>query len=480
MAENAERFTDWVLRDFSGGLLDGVDDTLLPDNTARDCQNFISRTVGTLQKRPGQVRLNSASPLDGSVQGLYAYYFGEELTTRRLIVGSGGTIAWWNFNTLSWVELRTGQQHTHPFMFETLVNDLVCFSGVDTPWRWNGSVVSDLADAPVDGRFPVLHHEKLFVVPVSAPSTLRWSDSFAPTQWPAVNFWNVSIGDGDDITCLRSYAGQLVIFKQRSLHLLRGHSLEDFRLDEVDGRVGCVGQFAAAVHGPHVYFVAREGLCVFNGVRIINLTINAIPKLWRTLNQAQLHRAAVHVWDDYVWVAVPEGLSTTNNLVILYKIADNPQEGSFWLLRGVNASCFATFNDGGQLRLFTGDTAQGFVNEQYVGHDDFGSPVHAYWLGKSFDQGSPEREKRARRVFVEDSMSTINTVNVDVSLDYANFITLHLIRGSRNIRSFQMPLGARWRYITPRFVHNQTGPCEVRGLLIPHKMKVKPRVRGGI
>src|SRR5690606_2743948 len=104
----------------------------------------------------------------------------------------------------------------------------------------------------------------------------------------------------------------------RSLHSLRGTSLDDFRLEELDSRLGCVGPRAAAALGPYLYFVSDDGLCVFNGMRAVNLTAERIPKLWSQINKAQLHKAAVAVWDDLVWFALPEGDADYNNLVIAY------------------------------------------------------------------------------------------------------------------------------------------------------------------
>lgn len=468
-------FQDWSLRNFSDGLIDSIDDTLLPDGAAKDCQNFISRTIGTLQKRTGQTRLNPSLPLTGAVQGLYAYYHGEALTTRRLIVSAGGTVAWWNFVTSTWTQLRTGQSTLQPFLFETLVHAMVCFNGVNIPWTWNGSVVADLTNAPADGRYPVLHQEKLFVTRVLEPSTLRWSDSFQPNQWPTVNFWQIKMGDGDEITCLRSHLGQLIIFKNRSLHTLQGFSLDDFRLEELDDRIGCVGPLAASALGPHLYFVSHEGLHVFNGVRSQNLSVNAIPQLWSRVNRAQIHRATVTVWDNVVWFALPEGTSTVNNLVIAYRIPEGNRVGSFWVWRGVNASCFQIFDNGQQIALYSGDSLSGFVNRQDVGTDDFGTPIQAFWQGKSFDQGTAEREKKAIRAFVEDSATGENRVNLEVSLNYTPFQSLQLVTSNPMVRAFRLPQGAWWRYIQLRFVHNQLGSCEVRGLLIPFKTKEKPR-----
>lgn len=495
MSNGEVRYVDWEIRDFSEGLIDKIDDNLLPENAAQDCRNFISRTIGSLKKRPGQTRLNSSAELGGPVLGLYAYYYDTPVATRRLVAASNGVVAWWNPDTLAWVNLKTGQSITQSPMLETCVNYMVCFDGVDQPWKWNGSIVSNLENAPVDGRFPVLHKEKLFVVPVTEPSTLRWSDSFQPESWPGVNYWDVAKGDGDEITCLRKHLGELVIFKRRSLHTLRGTNLDDFRLEELDSRLGCVGPFAAAAMGPHIYFVSNEGLCVFNGMRAINISSERIPKLWARINKKYLHKAAVGVWDGLVWFALPEGQSTRNNLVLVFApSAEGVLGGKFWPWSEIDASCFQAFDDGAQQVFYSGDSRTGFVNQQAVGTADFGLPIHAYWTGKSFDQGSPEREKKARRVFVQLSPNTHSDVELQISLDYGVFDPLSLViimvpaiavsssltlhAANPLLKEYRFDVRGMWRYITPKLIHNSTDECEVRGIMVPYKMKNKPRIRG--
>lgn len=467
---------NWEIRDFSEGLIDKADDNLLPENVARDCQNFVSRYVGSLKKRGGQRRLNPEAELGGVIQGLYAYYYDTPIAERRLVAVADGTVSWWDFGSKTWKNLRTGQSSSQPFMFETCVNYMVCFNGVNKPWKWNGTTVSDLANAPVDGRYPVLHKEKLFVVPVTAPSSIYWSDSFQPEEWPEVNYWQVKEGDGDEITCLKKHLGELVIFKGRSIHTLRGTSLDDFRLEEMDSRLGCVGPLAAAALGPRLYFVSNEGLCVFNGMSATNISAGRIPKLWDRINKKQLHKAVVGVWDNIVWFALPEKDSTYNNLIIAYVPEDN---GKFWPWRGINVSCFQTFDDGTKVMLYTGDSNAGYINQQDTGTDDFGDPIHAYWEGRTFDQGLPEYEKKAKHVYIQDSPETINAVALQISLDYGNFNTLNLRNNDSMIRDFLLLHGFnKWRYFTPRLSHDQIGPCEVRGLLIPYKTGYKPKVRG--
>jgi hypothetical protein len=467
---------NWEIRDFSEGLIDKADDNLLPENAARDCQNFIGRYIGSLKKRGGQARLNPEAALGGPILGLYAYYYGTPIATRRLVAAANGVVAWWDFKDKKWTNLKTGLKTTNPFMFETCVNYMVCFNGLDKPWKWNGTTVSDLANAPADGQFPVLHKEKLFVVPVTDPSAIYWSESFQPEEWPEVNFWKVKEGDGDEITCLKKHLGELIIFKRRSIHSLRGTSLDDFRLEEMDSRLGCVGPLAAAALGPYLYFVSDEGLCVFNGMSATNISAGRIPKLWDRINKEKLNKAAVGVWDNIVWFALPEGESTYNNLVIAY--IPGSDGGKFWPWRGINASCFQPFDDGAKVVLYAGDSNAGYINQQDIGTDDFGDPIHAYWEGRAFDQGLPEYEKKAKHIYVQDSPETINAVMLQISLDYGNFNTLNLKTNDGMIRDFLLPHGFnKWRYLTPRLSHDQIGPCEVRGLLVPYKTGHKPKVR---
>ena len=463
---------DFEIRDFSEGYIDSVNDNLLPPNASRNCQNFISRVIGSLQKRTGQARLN-ATALDGAIRGLYTYYYG---TNRKLIVAHTDNVNYWNGT--GFTDLKTGLDTTAQVMFETCVNYMVSFNGVDAPWKWDGTTVSALANAPADGQFCVLHKEKLFTVKKSEPSTLYWSDSFAPETWQAVNYWDIKKGDGDVVTSLQKFLGELVVFKRRSVHSLAGTSLDDFRLNEIDSRIGCVGPFAVVASGMYLYFVSDEGICVFNGMKVTNLSEDRIPKLWGNINKQYLYKAAVGVWNGLIWFALPEGSSTYNNLLLIYDFpSDSAYSGKFWPWRGINASCFQQYNDGTQTVLYSGDSSAGYVNRQDVGTDDFGVAINAFYECKAFDMGKAEIEKKAKKVFIQDSPETLNHVDLQISKDYGPFGSLELKASDDMIREFWFASSGRWRYLAPKLSHNALGACEVRGILMPYKAKSKPKVR---
>lgn len=465
------RYTDWEINDFSGGLVDKIDDPHIPENISQDCFNFFSERMGVLKKRKGQSRLHQNN-LGGFIQGLHPYYDGHLVVSPQFLTVANGIAYKWDGTTM--VQIKDELSATQVTLFEDCVNYTVAFNGVNIPWKWNGSVVSNLEGAPPDGRYPVLHKERLFAVPVTDPSCLKWSEPFQPEEWPAVNYWYIKDGDGDFITCLTKFVGELVIFKRRSIHSLKGSSLDNFRLDEMDDRVGCVGPQGALTVGTSVYFVSDDGLYVFNGMRATNISEGKIPVFWSKINKQSIHKATVFAWKDKIWFSLPYEDSTVNNIVLVF----DPENGSFWPLSGINASCFQIFNDGSSVKFYAGDSTEGFVNQMDVGDDDFGDPISAHWVGKTFDMGKASYLKKAKRAFVEQSPYDDNVPDLQLSLDYGDYNSVNLERDDGLVKQYRVYGINRWRYITPKLLHNEAGSCEVRSILIPFKPKHKPKVQG--
>lgn len=504
MAKRQARYQPWEIRDFSAGQVEKLNDNILPDNAAHECRNFISSRFGGLSKRNGQEKLNTA-PLPATIQGLHPYYFPSS-DTRYLIAMSQGLGFLWNgseFTALSfdgassaigeasfpligtslWAETMFDHpmsifplNPSEPTLFADSVNYLIGMNGVNAPWKWDGSIITTLTNAPTKGRYPVLHKEKLFCVDTDDPSTLVWSESFDPEDWPAINYWDVTKGDGDEVTALIKFVDDLLVFKNRSLHALKGTSLDDFSMQEISSYVGCVGPRAVTVHDLKVYFVSEYGLYVSNGMNVLNISEMVIPDTWESVNKEYLHRAAVTTWDDMIWISVPTGVSTVNNLVLLY----DPKKQSFWPMDTIGASCYSYYNDGtgDGVRLYAGSPSAGYVNIQDEGTEDNSVAIDAYWRGKFFDMGTPEIEKKSRKVFVQDSPDTAEVADVSVCLDYESsggsyvYNNLTFARTDGLTREYLFDIDEnRWRYISPMITHDSTGACEIRGVVIPYKPK---------
>ncbi len=502
MAKRKQRYEPWEIRDFAAGQVEKLNDNILPDNAAHECRNFISSRFGGLSKRKGQTRLNAAA-LPAAVQGLHAYY-ARSSNIRRLIAFAQGLGYLWDGNTFTPMVPEDGSSLLNdfgfpyyngvlvgeilynqepdifplnasaPVLFEDAVNYVVAFNGVDLPWKWNGTYITTLSGAPSKGRYPILHKEKLFCVDADEPSTLRWSESFDPEDWSVINYWDIRKGDGDEITALVRFMDDLIIFKNRSIHVLKGTSLDDFNLQEISDAVGCVGPRAVTTHDLKVYFVSEWGIYVTNGLQTLNITEMAIPDLWERVNPEAVHLAALAVWDDMVRISLPMDGSNRNNFTLYY----DTKKQAFWPMTNTDAICYETWNDGQGLKLYAGDSRRGYVNIQDEGTEDFGVAIDAYWKGKHFEMGMPEVEKKARKIYVQDSPNSSERVEFSVATDYGDYEELEYTRKEGLSREFLLTLDQnRWRYISPMIAHNSTGECEVRGIVIPYKPKSRMAVR---
>lgn len=435
-------YNPWPIKDFSGGINNKAENSLIADNECEDAQNCIAVTVGRLQKRKGQEKLNSVA-LGGPIQGLHAYYYGVDLLTRKLIAASNGSVYYWD--GAAFQSIKTGLSTTAPVLFETLVNYMVGMNGVQAPWKWDGTTQLLLANAPAQGKCPVLHYEKLFCI--ADADTVRWSDSFQPETWPAVNVWDFDKGDGDELSALFVYSKKLLACKKRSIHVLTGSSLDDFDSTKRESQHGVAGPRAGVVVEPYFYYISEDGIFQFDGLQSIDLTSTKIPRTWEGVNKLALGNAVAAYIDGRLWFCVPEGASTTNNLVLVYDLIFK----SWWVYRGIEASCFVQLNDGNTIKTYSGHATQGYVVQQNVGFNDMGTAISAYWNGKNFDGGDPVRIKKFKKAFAVD-VKDLNDSVFSYRLDNAaTWTTPTAVSDMSDVRRFS--IGSKNRYFQPKFSH---------------------------
>ncbi len=510
----------WNINDFSGGVIEKVVDSMLPNSAARESVNFIATKYGSIKKRKGQTKYNEAA-LPPKLQAIYPYYLRKtrydydpdsqtvqheiEPTIRHLIVVANGEFYKWdgdNFVHHGLEAIKAKLETTgyplmgaamfgeimfnHPLdlgmhkeatiLIEDTVNYIVGMDGISRPWKYDGHTLTVLENAPRRGYCPVMHHEKLFCIDRARSSTLRWSGTFMPEEWNPFDFWDISKDDGDDITCIKKLSNDLIVFKRRSAHVLKGTQIADFAMMEINKYVGCVGQLAAWPYQMKMYFVADEGFCMTDGMQVINISRDLIPDTWNNLNHNFLHRAVVREWDGYIWIAVPKGTSQVNNYVLVF----DPVNGAIFPLDGINIKNMTVFNDGVKINLCSIDDETGHVTVQDDTDNDYGLPIRAYWKGKYFDMKSPEVQKKSRRVYVENSTETQNPPKMSVCVDYKlnnyqeeDYCNLEYYRDNGMSREYIVNLIAnRWNYISPKIEHETDGPCEVKGMTIYYKPRV--------
>jgi len=450
-------YQTWEIQDYSGGINEKVETHLLSKNQCSSAQNYIAPKIGRLQKRAGQAKLN-ATQVGTGVLGLHGYYYGDTLENRKLIaVFKDGVMYYWDTGTSAFVSTgKTGLNATAHSLFATCVNYLVGMNGVDAPWKYDGTTVSALANAPVGGKCPVLYAEKLFCI--TDKDTIKWSDSFLLETWPAVNIsTDFEKGDGDELVAVHKYSGSLLICKKYSLFKMAGTSLDNFRVTKVEGVHGVAGIRAGIVIEPYFYYISNDGIFRWDGLKAVNI-INppgtdspGIPDTWAGVNKTYLDKA-VASYNKYYEVLefhVPYGASTTNNLTIVYSL----RSGAIWIFSGKTVSCVMDYNTGTAIKEYTGSVTTGYVIEQNTGFNDLGAAISADWQGPNFCGDSPIRIKKFRKAFAED-VKGLNDAVFQYRLNTAaTWITPTAATDLNDVRKYMIANG-KARFFQPRFTHD--------------------------
>ena len=97
-------------------------------------------------------------------------------------------------------------------------------------------------------------------VQVHYESHVRWSEPFRPEWIKADSLAAFRLGDGDQITGLASLYGNLLIFKQGSIHRAAVQSSIPFsRVDEISPDIGCIAPHSLITVRNTAYFLSHEG-----------------------------------------------------------------------------------------------------------------------------------------------------------------------------------------------------------------------------
>lgn len=170
-------------------------------------------------------------------------------------------------------------------------------------------------------RYLEIFNNQLFMAGFSAtPSTVWFSDIGEPESIQPDNNFEVRTNDGDVVTGLRAYLAQLVIFKQRSFHVLSGDDPTNFALREITDQYGCISGRAIATYQNIMMFLDQKGIVQYNGANY-EIISNKIEPVFQRMNLAAARDNAVMIHNkarNQVWTGIPVDGATMNNLTVVY------------------------------------------------------------------------------------------------------------------------------------------------------------------
>ncbi len=273
---------------------------------------------------------------------------------------------------------------------------------------------------------PFIHHYE---------SHVRWSEPFLPNKIRPESLATYRIGDGDQITGLASLYGNLLVFKQNSIHrvAVQADSPPISRTDEVSPDVGCIAPESLITVNNNVYFLSWQGFMRYDN----NVLHRADTKFNEELMYRLQHSPLEHIefascgWNEEhgeLYLNVPfAGTGSYHGFTRIVRghlyvmalekgyVTKFTYESDVGLAR--DALSFARLyhnNSVGELmsgEIFPPGTVPALISREAPGDDDFDEvydagglpvniPIHSYYRSKAFAGGDEGLVKRVRNVVV--------------------------------------------------------------------------------
>lgn len=158
------------------------------------------------------------------------------------------------------------------------VDKVAGVDGTNTPFIWNGTTFAEITGAPSDvvgANFIAYHKNQMFF---AKGEVLTFTSPYTDTDFNAANGSGV-ISIGGNITGIIPFREALIIFTDKTISQLVGNTLQDFVLQPVTTKVGCVAPDTIQEIGGDVIFLGPEGLRLFSATdRVGDFNLGVVSK----------------------------------------------------------------------------------------------------------------------------------------------------------------------------------------------------------
>lgn len=404
------------------GLDVQVSDNLIDDHEASDLQNVQFVEAGGVSKRYGYQQLGDN--LSNNPRGLGSYM---DTSTSKYVCTIDGTALKYLKDTSNTWTAASGASFTadKTTTFTQAQGKLFVWNGTDGGAYFDGSTVTRPGTIPkakfalyykgyhmvsgVDGQLNRLYiaedNDVTDFTNASGATSLNNSTevpgatTFDDTATPPAEFIDIDKNDGDKITGLATFQDSIIIFKERSIHQMTLDSSGTPSIALVTRSMGCVSHKSIDNSENDVFFLSRRGVYVlgnepnfFSAIRTNELSARINPRI-KLISEASLPLATAIYYDYKYWLGVPEGGTTTNNLLWTYD--RRYQSWSKSAVSSFDAEAFTVFIDSSSReRMFFTSADSAKVFEVTQAYNDNNTAIDAFWQSKAFDNGEFDITKR--------------------------------------------------------------------------------------
>lgn len=154
------------------------------------------------------------------------------------------------------------------------------------------------------------------------PSTVFWSQKATPEWFENKSATSIRNNDGDVVTCMIPYDGQLVIGKRFSLHIVNGFTPDSLSFSEKTIQYGIMNNRSACVWEDQLWFLdgSGKGICQFNGSNV-GVVTDPVEPIFQRMNVAAAKTEAFMIHAkarNEVWCGIPIDDSAVVNCIVFY------------------------------------------------------------------------------------------------------------------------------------------------------------------
>lgn len=452
---------NWIMHTLGGGWATdfGPVSHAAPDKNGvitipwlNDARNVVYELDGGVHKMPGTAQLNASALESGAaIMGIYDYW--RQGTTgspiQKRVIHVGTTIKADNADGV-FADIGTGFTSGAVPHYNTFDDLLIIASDAtgDVPKSWDQTTFQSLAGSPPRFSFSVTHKNYAFAAGnFGAPSRLYYSVNLNPEDWVGAGSGSIDINpdDGDMITGLWSFKGELLIFKgpnRGSIYRLSGSDPTTFVLSPFLPGIGNAWQ-NTLFHLPNdVGFISPRGTVhslvatqEYGDYQRSALSFGINRTLQSDLNHSRHRywRAATDLDEGYTLLAIsPSG--QTNNTKLLHMdfrfqtLGEPYPRWAIWDTYGA-ASLASVVDTGNRVRIFAG------LYDGYVYKTEQADRTHNSGAISMIVQ-SPFLDYGAEHV-----MKTIYAVGINIAPKNAQSLTFKWLRDGQTEQSSTVTQG---------------------------------------
>ena len=473
---------NFVLNDFSGGLVNNVNDAKMKDNQSPDMLNMMFRVDGLLQKRPGTVFIQD-TPFGSDLLQAFTYEYSANKEIIMYLTHDGLYYKTYEGMHKVWENSGVNIRHTHymgtliftdgfyiyqydhsaksTYKFVNPPSEYVpiekpAIEGVEKTKhiknieetafyeKWYEPCEYELEDGYKGTNYipPVIdcikiHKDRLYITGGSfAPNMIWISDILNPCYFPS-GLPLQTPPDDDVITALHTFNDALIVGRRDSIFAIFGStnredSINQYNMVQINSHTGMANHRSADIVYHMMFFAGSDGnFYKLNPPTTSNDTLST-SKLNTYLDLSMppfnlgtgYNKGARTVFDSIngLWY-VQFGSDTLvyNYQLYAWTRYNRIEALNFFKINNVVHFCRRT---GHVYRFASKEGNQKYYDEYY--DPDAGCvielPVVAYWTSRNMDMGVPARVKQFRDTYVtsEAFEDYVTTVNVKYEVDYVD------------------------------------------------------------